>query len=358
MNRAFSIRSGNRSSGASSASAAGAPAASTTTATSSNPAGSSGSPTTQHHHHRRPFSFASLSLRAPRLHGGGGELSRRLARVVKTAGAVASAHESAARERLACASQLSEWGEHAGDAAVSDVADKVGVVLAELGEQEEGYARALGAARASLKALRDTERSVQPSRDGRARLVDDMTRLKAKEPQSARLVVLEQELVRAEAENLVAEAQLSNATRRKLKEAYRAEFVATVERAEKQTILARHGLRLLDLVDDTPVVPGDVRLEYPHAAQARQILNDAEDDLRDWRPDEDPAAAFVSRKEVFLADSAAGESGAAEAAGTGDGVVTAVEGDAREDAPGREAHQHQQQAMSGAVSGLDTPQRS
>jgi len=31
------------------------------------------------------------------------------------------------------------------------------------------------------------------------------------------------------------------------------------------------------------VVPGDGRPRYEHGSQARQILNDAEDDLRDWR---------------------------------------------------------------------------
>lgn len=61
-----------------------------------------------------------------------------------------------------------------------------------------------------LKVVRNTERSVQPSRDGRRRIADEMARLRAREPQSARLVTLEQELVRAEAENLVAEAQLGN----------------------------------------------------------------------------------------------------------------------------------------------------
>jgi phage/plasmid-associated DNA primase len=44
-------------------------------------------------------------------------------------------------------------------------------------------------------------------------------------------------------------------------------------------------MRLLKLLDDTPVVPGDVRPAYEHGAQARQILNDAEDDLRDWQPE-------------------------------------------------------------------------
>jgi hypothetical protein len=74
-------------------------------------------------------------------------------------------------------------------------------------------------------------------------------------------------------------------TRQKLKEAYAVEFLATIERAEKQAILARHGLRLLQLLDDTPVVPGDVRPPYAHASHSRQILNDAEDDLREWRLD-------------------------------------------------------------------------
>ena len=74
-------------------------------------------------------------------------------------------------------------------------------------------------------------------------------------------------------------------TRQKLKETYEAEFLATIERAEKQIILAKHGRRLLELLDDNPVVPGQDRLLYEGGAQARQILNDAEDDLRDWQPE-------------------------------------------------------------------------
>ena len=74
-------------------------------------------------------------------------------------------------------------------------------------------------------------------------------------------------------------------TRQKLREAYESEFAATIERAEKQIILAKHGRRLLKLLDDQPVVPGDTRPTYQNGAQARQILNDAEDDLRDWQPD-------------------------------------------------------------------------
>ncbi|KAG9254989.1 Eisosome component PIL1-domain-containing protein [Emericellopsis atlantica] len=213
------------------------------------------------------------------------ELSRRLYKLIKSENNLINAHEAAGRERNSIATQLSEWGEQTGDEAISDISDKVGVILSEMGEQEDTYAHALDDSRGVLKTIRNTEKSVQPSRDNKSKIADEIAKLKMKEPQSAKLVVLEQELVRAEAENLVAEAQLTNITRQKLKEAYEFEFAATIERAEKQIILAKHGRRLLNLLDDTPVVPGDTRTEYEYAGEARQVLNDVEDDLRDWRPE-------------------------------------------------------------------------
>ncbi|KAK3396327.1 Eisosome component PIL1-domain-containing protein [Sordaria brevicollis] len=256
-NRALSIRSNNRSSG-----------------------GGSSASNASHHHggSRRGFSLSSLRGTIQP------ELSKKLYRLIKSENNLISAHETAAKERISIAQQLSEWGEQTADEGINDISDKVGVILSELGEQEDNYAHALDESRGTLKAIRNTEKSVQPSRDGKNKIADEITKLKSKEPESTRLVVLEQELVRAEAENLVAEAQLTNITRQKLKEAYTAEFLATIERAEKQIILARHGLRLLNLLDDTPIVPGDSSIPYTQGGQARQILNDAEDDLRDWRP--------------------------------------------------------------------------
>ncbi|OTA93671.1 hypothetical protein M434DRAFT_55415, partial [Hypoxylon sp. CO27-5] len=225
---------------------------------------------------KKGFSFASLrgSIQP--------ELSRRLYQLIKSTNNLVSAHEAAGRERETIAKQLSEWGEQTGDEAVSDISDKVGVVLSELGAQEEAYAHGLDEARAVLKTIRNTEKSVQPSRDSKGKIADEIQKLKLKEPQSPRLVILEQELVRAEAENLVAEAQLTNITRSKLKMAYDAEFAAVIERAEKQIILAKHGRRLLDLLDDSPVTPGDARRPYENGPAARQVLNDAEDDLKTW----------------------------------------------------------------------------
>jgi hypothetical protein len=43
-----------------------------------------------------------------------------------------------------------------------------------------------------------------------SQISDEIAKLKYKEPQSTKIVQLEQELVRAEAQSLVAEAQLSN----------------------------------------------------------------------------------------------------------------------------------------------------
>lgn len=150
------------------------------------------------------FSFSSLRGQAQP------ELSRKLFKLIKSENNLINAHETAGRERINIATQLSEWGEQTGDDAISDISDKVGVVLSEIGEQEDTYAHALDDSRGRLKSIRNTEKSVQPSRDGKAKIADEIAKLKMKEPESARLVVLEQELVRAEAENLVAEAQLSN----------------------------------------------------------------------------------------------------------------------------------------------------
>lgn len=77
-------------------------------------------------------------------------------------------------------------------------------------------------------------------------------------------------------------------TRQKLKEAYDLHFAATIERAEKQIILARYGRRLLNYLDDTPVVPGDVRQPFAHTNDARQVLNDAEQELQAWQPNLEP----------------------------------------------------------------------
>lgn len=137
-------------------------------------------------------------------------MSRRLYKLIKTSNNVVTAHETAGRERVSIGTQLSEWGEQTGDDAINDVSDKIGVILSEMGEQEDNYAHAMDDARNVLKQVRNTEKSVQPSRDNKRKIADEIAKLKVKEPESTKLVTLEQELVRAEAENLVAEAQLTN----------------------------------------------------------------------------------------------------------------------------------------------------
>lgn len=95
-------------------------------------------------------------------------------------------------------------------------------------------------------------------------------------------MVLEQELVRAEAESLVAEAQLSNITREKLKAAYTYQFDALREHCEKLAIIAGYGKHLLELVDDTPVTPGETRAAYDGYEASKAIIQDCEDALTNW----------------------------------------------------------------------------
>lgn len=94
--------------------------------------------------------------------------------------------------------------------------------------------------------------------------------------------MLEQELVRAEAESLVAEAQLSNITREKLKAAFTYQFDALREHCEKLAIIAGYGKHLLELIDDTPVTPGETRNAYDGYEASKAIIQDCEDALTNW----------------------------------------------------------------------------
>lgn len=136
--------------------------------------------------------------------------------------------------------------------------------------------------RVTIKSIRNIEASVQPSRDRKQKITDQIAQLKYKEPNSPRIVVLEQELVRAEAESLVAEAQLSNITREKLKAAFTYQFDAMREHCEKLAIIAGYGKHLLELVDGTPVTPGETRNAYDGYEASKAIIQDCEDALTNW----------------------------------------------------------------------------
>jgi hypothetical protein len=117
---------------------------------------------------------------------------------------------------------------------------------------------------------------------GKQKITDQIAQLKYKEPNSPKIVVLEQELVRAEAESLVAEAQLSNITREKIKAAYSYQFDALREHCEKVAIIAGYGKHLLELIDDTPVTPGETRPAYDGYEASKAIIQDCEDALTNW----------------------------------------------------------------------------
>ncbi|KAK6463271.1 Eisosome component PIL1/LSP1 [Scheffersomyces coipomensis] len=214
----------------------------------------------------------------------GPELSRKLAQYVKIEKNVMRAIELTARERRDVAKQLSAWGEE-NDDDVSDVTDKLGVLIYEIGELEDQYIDKYDQYRITLKSIRNIEASVQPSRDRKQKITDDIAHLKYKDPQSPKIPVLEQELVRAEAESLVAEAQLSNITREQLKAAFNYQFDATRELAEKYALIAGYGKALLELLDDSAVTPGETRPAYDGYEASKQIIVDAENALSSWTLD-------------------------------------------------------------------------
>lgn len=193
--------------------------------------------------------------------------------------------ELVSRERREVAKQLSSWGED-GDDDVSDVTDKLGVLIYEIGELEDQFIDKYDQYRITLKSVRNIEASVQPSRDRKQKITDQIAQLKYKDPNSDKIIVLEQELVRAEAESLVAEAQLSNITRDKIKAAFNYQFDAIREHSEKLALIAGYGKSLLELLDDTPVTPGETRPSYDGYEASKQIIIDCENALASWTLDQ------------------------------------------------------------------------
>ena len=74
-------------------------------------------------------------------------------------------------------------------------------------------------------------------------------------PDTSELASLEQELVRAEAESLVAEKQLSTITHEKIKYGLEYQFEAMQELGEKLAIIAGYGKHLLGLLHEVPAMP-------------------------------------------------------------------------------------------------------
>jgi len=211
----------------------------------------------------------------------GPDLSKKLAQLVKMEKNVMRSMELVGRERREVARQLSIWGEE-GEEDVSDITDKLGVLIYEIGELEDQFVDRYDQYRVTMKSIRNIESSVQPSRDRKQKLTDQIAQLKYKDPTSPKLPILEQELVRSEAESLVAEAQLSNISREKLKSAFTYQFDALREHSEKLAIIANYGKHLLELIDDSPVTPGEVRREYDGYDESKSIIQDCEDALTNW----------------------------------------------------------------------------
>lgn len=226
----------------------------------------------------------------------GPELSRKLSKLVKTEKNVMRSMEIASIEKKDSAKMLSLWGLE-NDDDVSDLTDKLGVVIFEMAELDDQFVDKYDQYRLTLKSIRDIEGSVQPVRDRRDKITDKIAFLKYKDPYSNKIETLEQELVRCEAETLVAEAQLSNITRSKMKAAFNYQFDSIIEHSEKIALLAGYGKALLELLDDSPVTPGETRPAYDGYEASKQIIVDAEGALNEWTLDNAQVRPTLSFKE-------------------------------------------------------------
>ncbi|CCH60048.1 hypothetical protein TBLA_0C02370 [Henningerozyma blattae CBS 6284] len=212
------------------------------------------------------------------------EMAKQLTQLVKYEKNILKAMERSAICKRDSAKVLSLWGME-NDDDVSDITDKLGVLIYELGELDDQFIDRYDQYRLTLKSIRDVESGVQPSRDRKARLQDKIAMVKFREPDSPKLELLEQEMVRVEAESLVAEAQLSNITRSKLRAAFNYQFDSIIEHSEKMALIGGYGKALLELLDDSPLTPGETRPAYDGYEASKQIIIDCENALNEWTLD-------------------------------------------------------------------------
>ena len=67
-----------------------------------------------------------------------------------------------------------------------------------------------------------------------------------------------------------------------MKAAFTYQFDAIREHSEKLAIIAGFGKHLLELIDDTPVTPGETRNAYDGYEASKAIIQDCEDALTNW----------------------------------------------------------------------------
>ncbi|KAK7203577.1 Eisosome component PIL1-domain-containing protein [Myxozyma melibiosi] len=236
-----------------------------------------------------------------------------LSRLVKSFSPVISHYKSAASAACTTAQLLSDWGDVTGDLAVSDVADKFGVVFHEVASVDMRYVSQLEEFKDSLATILDVASSIKPVKAHQAKLREQLNRalaasnsassptsmssgssqlttsqlIKQEEniaKQQRKVEQLQREIVRADAESLVADAQLQNATRERLRVAAQCHLDALQERCERGLVLAKYGRRIARLLDGDVIVPGQSIPEYGGERAARELMSRLEDELRTWRP--------------------------------------------------------------------------
>ncbi|KAK9464154.1 Eisosome component PIL1-domain-containing protein [Lipomyces oligophaga] len=239
-----------------------------------------------------------------------------LSRVLKAINGVCTNTRAVVASNKSTGVTLSNWAGTSNDPAVADVVDKYACLISELGGLDINYIEGgLEMMAASLQTIHDVTLSVGPVETHQAKLRDQIAKISASSVSSSsasnsslgpgqlpsglssspagkpeegilrarKLAQLRRELVRVDAEMLVARAQLINVTRERLGFALKAHLNALQERFEKGLMIINSGNHLLALLNASQrLAPGDSIPSYPHEQLTRDILNTLDNDLRAW----------------------------------------------------------------------------
>jgi hypothetical protein len=139
--------------------------------------------------------------------------------------------------------------------------------------------------RETLKSISVKESSLQPGRDQKRKIKDQIERLQSSYSSMEKLNNLKEQLAQLEEFTAPDEAEMNNFKRIATREGLYLLLNGMHAMASKSDIISTFGKYIVDELDVEPVKVGEERRPYESAEKTKRIQDDAERAIEQWNPD-------------------------------------------------------------------------
>ncbi|KAH8120425.1 Eisosome component PIL1-domain-containing protein [Phellopilus nigrolimitatus] len=221
-------------------------------------------------------------------------------RIITTQKGVALDFNSVAKDAKSQSKELYMWGQH-GDADIKDVTDRLAYLNFVHGALSATLSSELNTSRSPLKALRDAEKALEPKRNIRAGIQNQIARIEHEQQKGTekRLAELKQQLQTAEEEDAAGEKEIEILKRKGVADAERAKWAALREYGEKLVLVAEASTSIISALPSIP--PSDAQ-PYTGAQATAATRASLQHALDNYKPGSithsfQPSAADINRSD-------------------------------------------------------------